>query len=73
MNDQKEVQKEMNEEFNEAINQANEEDVDLSDELEQLEAEVTNTIPKANKEIIEDTRQPVKQSNKGTEENLVFL
>ena len=66
MNEQKWKQKEYNEEINEALNQANEQDADLSDEFEQLKAEINNTIPKANKEKIEDdNKQQVKpQTNK---------
>ena len=75
MNEQKEKQKELNEEINEALNQANEQDADLSDELEQLEAEMNNNIPKANTEKLEDdNKQQVKpQTNKEPDGNLVFL
>ena len=75
MNEQKEKQKEFNEEINEALNQANEQDEDLSDELEQLEAEMNNNIPKAGTEKIEDNniQQVQPQTHKEPEGNLVFL
>ena len=75
MNERKEEQKIMVDEINEALNQANEQDGDLSDELEQLEAEINNTIPKANKEKIEtNNKQQVQpQTHKEPEGNLVFL
>ena len=49
MQDLKEKNNEMNEEFGEAINNAVDEDPDIEDELNQLEAEMNN-YPNANKE-----------------------
>ena len=58
----------MNEDFNEALNRANEEDPDISAELEQLEAEMNN-LPKANTEkLAKDTAE----TNKVQQGNLVF-
>ena len=74
MNEHKEIHKQINEEINEAMNEANnDQDADLSDELEQLEAEMYKDIPKANKEKIEDNKPTVKQGNKEPDDNLVFL
>ena len=49
MQDLKEKNNEMNEEFGEAINNAVDEDPDIEDELNRLEAEMNN-YPNANKE-----------------------
>ena len=64
----REKQRELNEDFNEALNRANEEDPDISAELEQLEAEMNN-LPKANTEkLAKDTAE----TNKVQQGNLVF-
>ena len=65
MQDLKEKNNEMNEEFGEAINNAVDEDPDIEDELNRLEAEMNN-YPNANKEqlvsskVKTNERQPAK-------------
>ena len=65
MQDLKEKNNEMNEEFGEAINNAVDEDPDIEDELNRLEAEMNN-YPNANKELLVSSkvktneRQPAK-------------
>jgi hypothetical protein len=51
-----------------------EQDADLSDEFEQLKAEINNTIRKANKEKLEDdNKQQVKpQTNKEQNDNFII-
>ena len=68
MEENREKQRELNEDFNEALNRANDEDPDISAELEQLEAEMNN-LPKANTEkLAKDTAE----TNKVQQGNLVF-
>jgi hypothetical protein len=69
MKDNKEIIRQDQEEFNEVINQANEEEPDLSAELEQMEAEMNKDIPNANTEKLDNDN---KQANKEPAENLVF-
>ena len=65
MQDLKEKNNEMNEEFGEAINNAVDEDPDIEDELNRLEAEMNN-YPNANQELLVSSkvktneRQPAK-------------
>ena len=72
MGEQRDKQNEFNEEFNEVINQGREDDLDLSDEIDKLEAEMNgmNNYPKENNEpLVQDN----KQTHKEPEGNLVFL
>ena len=75
MGEQRDKQNEFNEEFNEVINQGKEDDLDLSDEIDKLEAEMNgmngmNNYPKENNEPLVQDNKPTYKEPEG---NLVFL
>ena len=72
MGEKRDKQNEFNEEFNEVINQGREDDLDLSDEIDKLEAEMNgmNNYPKENNEPLVQDKKPTYKEPEG---NLVFL
>ena len=69
LNEMKEINKDKQAEIGEIINQANEDDPDLSDEIELMEAELGGNIPRANNEqLVNDNKLPIQEPA----DNLVF-